>query len=462
MRPVGTTSSSSDGSNPWLAGNFAPVTGEVTVDELVVRGHLPEVLEGRFLRIGPNPMGEVEDPAHHHWFIGDGMVHGVRLGGGEAAWYRNRWVRTDRVAAALGEQPVEGPRSPVFDSSNTALLAMDGTAFSLTEMCYPYELDEHLGTVRRTDFGGPMPNGFTAHPKVDPATGEVHGFGYGLDQPHLVYVAISPDGQVTRNEAVELAGPASVHDFAITAEHLVFPDLPVVFSMDLVAEGYRFPFGWDDDYPSRLGVVPRAGHGADVRWFEVEPCYVFHVLNAYDVHGEGGEAEAIVLDVVRYERVFQRDLLGPSDVPGTLERFTLDLGRGTVQQERLDDRPQEFPRADPRLTGRPHRYGYSLQLGEGDFFASVPALLKHDLHTGAVEAHRLGAGRFGSEAVFVPDGPDADEDDGWLVSFVYDTDRGASDLVVVSTQDMTGPPAAVVELPVRVPFGFHGCWVPDT
>lgn len=448
--------------NPWLAGNFAPVDEEVTVADLAVQGTLPPDLDGRFLRIGPNPVQAPPDPAHHHWFIGDGMVHGLRLGDGRAAWYRNRWVRTDPAADALGEQRVPGPKPPVFDSSNTAILDLGGVVHTLTEMAFPYELDDELGTVRRTDWGGPLPNGFTAHPKVDPATGEVHGFGYGLAQPHLVYVVVSPDGVVQRNVPVQLHGRSSVHDFALTERHAVFPDLPVVFSFDLLSEGYSFPYRWDPEYPSRLAVLPRDGadDGSDVRWFDVPPGYVFHVLNAYDVLDEAGTATAIVMDVVRYERMFADDLLGPSDGTPTLHRWTVDLGAGVVREQQLDDHPHEFPRADPRRHGRPHRYGYGAVLGDGDAFAGVAHVLKLDLERGTSELHHLGAGRFGSEALFVPRQGGTEEDDGWLLSYVFDADRGASDLVVLAAQDISAPPVAVVQLPVRVPFGFHGCWAP--
>ena len=449
-------------SNPWLEGAFAPVAEEQTLTDLVVRGELPEDLDGRFLRIGPNPIGPVDDPAHHHWFVGDGMVHGVRLESGQARWYRNRWVRTPQVAAALGEPEPTGPKPPLFDSSNTAVLALGGTAYSLTEMALPYELGEELETIGRTDFGGPMPNGFTAHPKVDPQSGEVHGFGYALEQPHLVYVVVTADGQVRRNVPVELTGPASVHDMALTERHVVFPDLPVVFRMDLVAEGYRFPFGWDPDYPSRVAVLPREGaeDGGDVRWFDVEPGYVFHVLNAHDVLDEAGEAVAVVRDVVRYDHMFVHQMLGPVDSAPVLHRWTIDLTSGVVHEQQLDDRPQEFPRVDPRRLGRPHRFGYGLQLGADEQFAQANHLLKHDLERGTTEVHHLGDGRHGSEAVFVPRQGGHDEDDGWLICFVSDVSQGTSELVVVAAQDVTAEPVAAVELPVRVPFGFHGCWVP--
>jgi carotenoid cleavage dioxygenase len=282
-----------------------------------------------------------------------------------------------------------------------------------------------------------------------------------------VYVVISPDGQVRRTVPVDLHGPSSVHDFALTERYAVFPDLPVVFRMDLVTDGYRFPFGWDAEYPSRVGVLPREGadDGGDVRWFDVEPGYVFHVLNAHDVLGDDGAPVAVVIDVVRYEHMFVEHLLGPSDSAGVLHRWTIDLVAGVVHEEQLDDRAQEFPRIDPRLTGRPHRYGYALGLGDGDapgnMFAAANHLLKHDLDRGTSEVHSLGTGRFGSEAVFVPRDGGVDEDDGWLVCFVLDEERGTSELVVVAAEDVTGPPVAIVPLPVRVPHGFHGCWVPS-
>ena len=449
--------------NRYLEGNFAPVHEEVDAFDLPVQGSIPPELDGRYLRIGPNPVSE-PDPEKYHWFIGEGMVHGVRLADGRAEWYRNRWVRTTPVAEALGEDAVDGPQPPLFDSSNTNVLAFGGRTLSLTEMAMPYELTEELGTVCRTDFGGPLTNGFTAHPKLDPGTGELHAFGYGIQDPFLVYYVIGADGQLARSEPITIGGPASIHDFAITERHVVFFDLPVVFDWDAIAAGYSFPYRWKPEYGARVGVMPRDGGDADVRWFDVGLCYVFHPLNAYDVLADDGSTDSVVVDVVRHESMFDTEVLGPGEVPPTLDRWTIDLRAGKVLEDRLDDRPQEFPRADPRLTGRRHRYGFSMSLRPEEEFGRFDGglLYKHDLVAGTVTELDLGPGRSGGDPVFVPASPDAGEDEGWILTYVYDAARDASDLVVVDAQDFAAGPVATVTLPRRVPFGFHAGWVPTT
>jgi carotenoid cleavage dioxygenase len=213
----------------------------------------------------------------------------------------------------------------------------------------------------------------------------------------------------------------------------------------------NLPYRWDPRYPARVGVMPRSGGAADVRWFDVEPCYVFHPLNAYD------DGDSIVLDVVRHPKMFDTDLHGPNEGPTTLDRWTVDLADGKVRETRLDDHPQEFPRIDDRLVGRPHRYGYAMQTSGtgGDVGDSV---LKHDLRRGHTTARRLGAHQFVGEFAFVPSSPQAAEDDGVLMGFVYDASTDRSDLTILDAATLAT--VAVVHLPVRVPFGFHGNWVP--
>jgi carotenoid cleavage dioxygenase len=197
----------------------------------------------------------------------------------------------------------------------------------------------------------------------------------------------------------------------------------------------------------------------------VDPCWVFHTLNAHD---DGGR---VVVDLCRYEGAFDMSGLTGKG-PLTLDRWTIDPAAGTVRQQRLDDRPQEFPRVDERVVSRPHRYGYSAVTGEvsratvqvdGTFqdAAFADALLKHDLATGRIEAHRFPRDAAVGEAVFAPSAPESAEDDGYVMAFVHDPERGAADLVVLSAQDFTGAPVARVHLPRRVPLGFHGSWIAD-
>ena len=438
--------------NRYLTGNYAPVANEVTATELAVTGSLPEVLSGRYLRNGPNPLSAPE-PSTYHWFIGDGMVHGIRLRDGRAEWYRNRWVRSAEIAQALGEPVRPGPVHADMDfASNTNVIGHAGRTFAIVEAgARPYELTYELDTVGPTDFGGTLPGGYTAHPKRDPATGELHAVSYYWGWGNLVqYTVVDTAGAVRKVVDIEVGGPVSVHDMSLTERFVVIYDLPVVFDVEAATSGAGFPYRWDPDYRARVGLLDRDGGADDVRWFDVEPCYVFHPMNAYD------DGDRVVLDVVRHGKMFDTHRLGPDEGPPTLERWTVDVTGDKVVEERLDDRGQEFPRVDERVVGRRHRYGYA-----GAFLGNETALVKHDLDRRTSEVRLLASAGGASEAVFVPSGPEAGEDDGWVLAVVYDPDRDTSDLLVLNAGDFTGEPQAIVHLPQRVPFGFHGNWVPD-
>ena len=440
--------------NRYLSGNFAPVADELTVHDLAVTGTIPDDLNGRFLRIGPNPVGP-EDPASYHWFLGTGMVHGVRLRDGNAEWYRNRFVRGDRVTEVLGGPATPGPRHGMGDgSANTNVIGHAGQTLAIVEAGnVPVVLSDDLETLTRTDFDGTLPGSFTAHPKRDPATGELHAVAYYWEWDHIQYLVIGTDGMVKKVVRIPVSDGPMVHDCAITETQVVLFDLPCTFSIDAAMSGARFPYAWNPDHPARVGLLARDADADDVRWCEVEPCYVYHPLNAYDA-GDG----RVTLDVVRHPSTFQLDRQGPNDGATTLERWTLDPTAGKVIEERLSDRSLEFPRHDERLIGRRHRYGYAATYGPG---AEHGPLQKHDLVAGTTEVHDYGAGRVTLEAVFVPRRADAAEDEGWLLSYVYDATTDRSDVVILAADDVTADPVATVHLPRRVPFGFHGNWLPD-
>jgi carotenoid cleavage dioxygenase len=439
--------------NRYLVGNYAPVADELTCSDLAVTGSLPEALCGRYLRNGPNPLVPPE-PATYHWFTGDGMVHGIKIRDGRAEWYRNRYVRSAAVAGALGEPVRPGPVHANMDfASNTNVIGHAGRTFAIVEAgARPYELTDELDTVGPCDFGGTLPGGYTAHPKRDPISGELHAMSYFWGWGNFVqYTVIDAAGAVRKVVDVEVGGAVSVHDMSLTERFAVIYDLPVVFDAEAAMGGAGFPYRWDPEYQARVGLLERDGTAEDVSWFDVEPCYVFHPMNAYE------DGDTVVIDVVRHPRMFDTHRLGPDEGTPTLDRWTVDRAAGKIVEERLDDRGQEFPRVDERLVGRRHRYGYA-----GAFLERESALLKHDLQRHTSEVRHLPSDGGSSEAVFVPAGPDAAEDDGWVLSLVYDHDRDASDLLVLNASDFTGEPAAVVHLPQRVPFGFHGNWVPDS
>jgi carotenoid cleavage dioxygenase len=225
--------------------------------------------------------------------------------------------------------------------------------------------------------------------------------------------------------------------------------------MAMAGKGMRgnahMPYRWDPSYPARVGVMPRSGGAGDVRWFDVEPCYVFHPLNAYD------DGDTIVLDVVRHPKMFDTDFHGPNEGPTTLDRWTVDLADGKVRETRLDDHPQEFPRIDDRLVGRPHRYGYAMHTSSTGGNAG-DSVLKHDLARGQTIARRLGTHQCVGEFIFVPHAPQAPEDDGVLMGFVYDATTDRSDLTILDAANLET--IAAIHLPDRVPYGFHGNWAP--
>jgi carotenoid cleavage dioxygenase len=214
------------------------------------------------------------------------------------------------------------------------------------------------------------------------------------------------------------------------------------------------PYTWDDGHGARIGVLPRNGGDADVLWMDIDPCYVFHPLNAYE------EGRWLTVDVIRHQRLFDRDRLGLSESAPSLWRWTVDLVGGTVTEEQLDEHYEEFPRIDDRFKGSRHRYGFGVEMrpGEGGGLAG-PGLLRHDLDARRTERHEFGPGRETGEAVFVPRSADAPEGDGWLLSLVYDEATDRSELCVLDTADFTGEPVATVQLPVRVPHGFHATWI---
>lgn len=444
-------------SNVYLMGNYAPVRDEVTAFDLQVIGELPKDLNGRYLRNGPNPITDV-DPSTHHWFIGDGMVHGIRLRGGKAEWYRNRYVGSKHVSDVRGLADIPGRDwNNSGGGPNTNVGGFAGRTWAMVEAggC-PVELNYELETVGRNDFFGTLPGAFTAHPKVDPTTGEMHAMVYAWAEwlDHIQYVRVGADGRVNKTVDIPLPGMSMVHDISITDRYVVVYDQPVLVDLDLAFSGRSFPFRWYDDYGNRVGLMPREGTAADIVWIDVPMGYVFHPMNAYDTP-EGN----VVLDVCFYDRMMDNDRLGPfGDSVPRLVRWEVDPATRTVGVTTIDDNVNEFPRHRGALTGKPYRYGYCAQVDPNSMHWPT---VKHDLVTGARTAFDHGPGRAAGEPVFVSRPNATTEDDGWLVTYVHDGNDDSAEFVVLDAQDLSRGYVARVKLPQRVPFGFHGNWVSD-
>jgi carotenoid cleavage dioxygenase len=438
-----------------MRGNYAPVPDEIEAFDLEVIGSLPPELTGTYVRNGANPM---HGPTMH-WFAGDGMLHGVRLDGGRASWYRNRWVRTKALDGGHRIDMSTGAMDYTVGLANTHVVRHAGRIMALEEGSFPNVISPELDTLGPDDFGGRLTTPFTAHPHVCPETGEMHFFGYELvSAPFVTYHVLDAAGNLVHSQPIDMAGPTMVHDFAISRNHAIFMDLPVVFDLDLAMQG-TMPFTWNESYGARIGLLhrDRARRGEGVRWFDVDPCYVFHILNAWE--SDGGDV--VHLDGGRHPSMWRG---GPDKFePSYLHRWSFDLRTGTVVEQQLDDVGHGFPRIDDRRCGLPNRYGWTVgpRPGAPEAMDAPSNIVKYDLHTGARTAHDFGASRSSGEPVFVPAAADAGEDEGYLVTFVYDATTDRSSFVVLDAADMAAAPIAEVPLPRRVPHGFHGSWFAD-
>ena len=437
----------------WEQGNFAAVTTEETFTDLDVTGTVPPELSGLFVRNGSNP----PTGTALHWFLGDGMVHGVRLERGRASWYRNRYVRTPVAEAGRDILTMGGPPGRANNQSNVSVVHHAGRLLTLGEVGWPFELSTaDLSTVGPWDYGGLLGQTMTAHPKIDPETGRLHFFGYEFLRPALTYYAADPTGRLDVVSPIAVDAATMVHDFAITDRDAVFWIGPVMFGADAANPYPEIPFHWDAAGPCRVGVMPLDGAGGAIRWVDVPPCYVFHGLSA---HRDGDD---VVLRVHRLEEAFGRqgDL-----VPSYLTEWRIGTGGPalTFAEEQVSDRTMDLPAHDRRHTGRPVRHGWCTtttppEAADGFELAGICHV---DLRTGSEDVWDPGDDVRGGEPVFVPAGDDAAEGEGWLLTYVWDRTTDRSALAVFDAQAVAGGPVGRIELPIRVPFGFHGLWIDE-
>lgn len=442
--------------HPYLTVLHKPMTEELSLTDLAASGTIPPALDGRYLRIGPNPVAA--NPASYHWFVGDGMVHGLRIQNGRALWYKNRWIRSRQIAKFLGVAGAPGPKNGSQDTVNTNVTKIAGRTLALVEAgSFPVVLSDDLETQAYDAFGDTLQDSFSAHPHLDPLTGEQHAICYNASQPDLVrHVVIDAEGRVTREEPIPVKHGPSIHDCAVTASYVLVFDLPVTFSKTRFLAGHRFPYAWNTEHQARVGLMPRQGTAADVIWCDVDPAYVFHPCNAYDLP-DG----RVIVDVVAYATMFDESTQGPDNLSGTFERWTIDPVARRVERALIDASPQEFARPDERLVGQPYRYAYTIALPQE---YRVPLLgdtklYKHDLEAGTRQIHDFGPGRYPGEFVFIPAHAKAGEDEGWLMGLVVNHPGETTDLVILNARAFEGEPQATIHIPHRVPPGFHGNWV---
>ena len=436
--------------NPVLQGNFAPVDNENSFDHLEIIGTIPEDLQGTLLRSGPNP---VNPGPNHHWFMGDGMLHAIQLGNGQAKSYRNRWVRTKGLEEKTGLSAAKGGSQlelMVQGSGNVNVVGHGDRVLALPEVGLPYEMDKQLNTKGLFDYAGKLASNMTAHPKIDGRTGQMLFFGYEMFAPFLRYHEASANGDLVKSIDIDLPEGIMMHDFGVTETRVVFMDLPVVFELALVEKG--FPFQWLDSHQSRLGIMNRSSDADTVQWINIDPCYVFHPLNSYD------DGDKIVMDVVRYKKIMTASGDDDYEKGSNLIRWVIDPTAGTVETTTLSEIDIEFPRVNSRVECYKHRFGYALRTGGTHGFSD---LLKFDLDAGTTQTYGVGDHCAGGEPVFVESENGEAEDAGYILSVIYNGDTELSELHIIDAQNFESKALAVVKLNVRVPFGFHGNFVAD-
>jgi len=488
--------------NPYLQDNFAPVLEEMTVDDLPIIGHLPRELNGLYVRNGPNP--RLPPKGSYHWFDGDGMIHGVHFEDGKAS-YRNRFIATTgfmhekKLGRAVwnGLTGFPSARQMLFppkglrakNVANTSLVWHEGRLLALWEVGEPHLIDvPGLETLGHLDTGLKV-KAFTAHPKVDPVSGEMVFFGMQMGpRPSLHYGIADRQGQLCHSTRITLRDSVFMHDFAITSNYTIFMDLPYMFSLkSMITKGV--PFTFKQSQPARFGIMPRFGSSNDVVWFEDDPCFVFHTLNAFEVVDDAGSVVEVVLVACRMKRGTIAALPGHSasdsnqgansklplnvDDAARLHEWRFNLRNGTVKSRQIDDRASDFPRFNDHFMGSRNRFGYvaSVQVNSTSGAPEFTEIVKHDFDTGTNVVRQYGPNRFAGEALFVPrpgspvsrhseQFADEFEDDGWLLSHVFDAQSQSSELLVIDAKTLDAEPVARILLPRRVPYGFHGTWVP--
>ena len=433
-----------------LIGNWAPVKEEITEHNLEIKGEVPRDLNGLFVRNGMNPVSGYSD----HWFFGNGMLHGIYLENGKAS-YKNRYVKTPYYENDLNVISSFGDLSA--SPANTHIVNHAGKLLALEETSLPWELNRDLETIGVEDYKGKLNTAMTAHPRVCPETGEMLFFAYSMmGEPYLYYHRVSKQGELVQTEPIEIPRPVMMHDWNITRNYVVFMDLPIVSDMDL-AVSTGSPFGFKPECGARLGVMPRDGNNSDVRWFDIDPCFVFHSFNSFE------EGNKIILYVSRQQEAMVggfKDIYGGEKTVARLWRWIIDLENGRVSEEQLDDGACDFPRVNDNRIGLHSEYGYCMQIKtDVESLTFGENLFKYHLESGKRTDHHLGSNVAGGEPVFAPKPGSTKEDQGWILSLVHDRNTRKSKLVIVDAEAFDQEPVAEVMIPQRVPYGAHGSWI---
>ena len=457
-----------ESTNPFLRGLLEPVHDERNDLDLLVEGELPSALSGIFTRNGPNP--QFTPTGAYHPFDGDGMVHALYFEDG-AVRYRNRWVesagllaerRRGRACYGSVSEFLSTPQDVIEEAgfmknnANTHFVRHGGRYLALMEAGKPTELTRELKTVGEFDYAGRLEGPMTAHPKIDPVTGEMVFFGYSPMPPYLQYYVADRNGDIVHHAVIDIPTPVMMHDFAVTRNYTIFLDSPVVFDVDAMFRGEP-GIRWQPELGTRLGVLPRKGSADQIRWFEIDTCSVVHFFNAWE---SGDSIEIYAPTFASMPGGLRFDAPVQSEEPFPFH-WSIDLAAGTVTGEWMDDRSGEFPRINDDRACQQTRYLYNSLARDWAFEFNFNGVIKYDLETGDTREWVYGPNETSGEHAFAPDPNGVAEDDGWLMSIVSDRETRKSYLSVLDARDVGAGPVARVHIPRRVPIGFHANWLAE-
>ena len=456
------------GISPFLEDAHAPIFEEKTITDMAVVGDLPRDLNGVYLRNGPNQT--VKPIKNYHWFDGDGMLHAAHFERGKIT-YRNRWIRTDALAEetaarkakfySVFEANKDNTQRRIKDSANTDIVFHGGKGIALWYLAGdPYEFDPlTLDTLGKTDFSVRAGLKVSAHAKVDEDTNELLFFDYEAKHPFMTYGVVGADGKLKHSTPIVLPGPRLPHDMGITKSHSILHDLPLYQDMDAWNKG-RHKIVFNPDLPARFAVIPRYGDAKSIRWFEAEPCFIYHVVNCWD------EPDAVVMIGCRYGMGTDKDKVAKQvanlAMDAKLYKWRFDLKTGKTTEGPIERAMNlEFPTSPTALNGTRTRYSYCVTMVE-DPVPRFSGIVKHDLHSGAFQAWSDGRGIYYSEPWFAPSDDHKAEDDGYVVAFAYNAPADRSEIHVFDAREIGRGPRARITVPTRVPAGFHATWVKAT
>ncbi|KAH7261671.1 carotenoid oxygenase [Fusarium tricinctum] len=467
---------------PSDIGHPGHIEGEMA--NLVVHGEIPEQIDGTFYRIMIDPFyptAPMNPPVE-----GDGNVSAFRIKDGKVEM-KIRYVDTERLKLerkansrlfGLYRNPYSHHpcvRSAVDSTANTNLFWWGGHLLALKENALPYAMDPDTLETRGYDpFKAPGKT-YSAHPKIDPFSEELVGYGYeakGLGTTDIVVYSLSKAGEVLEEQWVNGPWCGPIHDCAITTNFIILFFWPYKVDVDGMKKGGQH-WVWTEEHPATFMLIPRRKDKVPAGWQPGEhriyqwsrPAFLIHAASAWE------EAGKIYIETSRvYNNIFPMfgGFTPNADPSADFVRWALDPSQPTYgcvpDPEVILDLPSEFPRTDERLMGRryttiflpvvvPEKEGNGLPLP-----LSLNGLAKVNNKTKEKEIFFPGQKCLVEEPIFIPRSSDSPEGDGWVIAMIQRVEERKSDLVVIDTRDFTSP-MAIIELPLYVRNQIHGNWV---